>query len=108
VKRLVVYVDVDDTLVRSVGTKQVPIPGVLAHIKSLAEAGAELYCWSSVGSEYARTVARQLAIEPLFVAFLPKPNVMIDDQDVADWKRFKVVHPLAVSDAGLKEYWSIP
>ena len=35
---LVVYVDVDDTLVRSVGTKSVPIPGVVEQVKKLASA----------------------------------------------------------------------
>ena len=52
-RRLVVYVDVDDTLVRSAGTKRMPIPSVVAHVKELAKADAELYCWSTAGAEYA-------------------------------------------------------
>ena len=90
-RRLVVYVDVDDTLVRSAGTKRMPIPSVVAHVKELAKADAELYCWSTVGAEYARSTARELGIGALFVAFLPKPNVLIDDQDIGTWKRFTVV-----------------
>ena len=82
-RRLVVYVDVDDTLVRSAGTKRMPIPSIVAHVKELAKADAELYCWSTAGAEYARSTARELGIEALFVAFLPKPNVLIDDQDIA-------------------------
>jgi hypothetical protein len=97
-RRLVVYVDVDDTLVRSAGTKRMPIPSVVAHVKELAKADAELYCWSTVGAEYARSTARELGIEALFVAFLPKPNVLIDDQDIGTWKRFTVVHPLGILD----------
>jgi hypothetical protein len=91
-RRLVVYVD--DTLVRSAGTKRMPIPSVVAHVKELAKADAELYCWSTAGAEYARSTARELGIEALFVTFLPKPNVLIDDQDIGTWKRFTVVHPL--------------
>ena len=44
---LVIYVDVDDTFVRSYGTKRIPIPAVIKHIRSLWQQGAELYCCSS-------------------------------------------------------------
>jgi predicted HAD superfamily phosphohydrolase YqeG len=94
---LVVYIDVDDTLVRSAGTKTMPIPSVIEHVKQLANSGAELYCWSSVGAEYARTTARNLGIESCFVAFLPKPHIVIDDQAVTDWKHFATVHSLNVA-----------
>ncbi len=50
----IIYVDVDDTFVRSHGTKRIPIPIVIEHIKSLKAQGANLYCWSSGGSEYAK------------------------------------------------------
>ena len=92
--RLVVYIDVDYTLVRSAGTKTMPIPNVVEHVRRLASAGAELYCWSSVGAEYARTTARNLGIESCFASFLPKPNIVIDDQAITDWRRFATVHPL--------------
>ena len=39
---LVIYVDVDDTFVRSVGTKRIPIPGTIAQIRRLKNDGAEL------------------------------------------------------------------
>jgi predicted HAD superfamily phosphohydrolase YqeG len=106
-QRLVVYVDVDDTLVRSAGTKRMPIPSVVAHVKHLAKEGAELYCWSTAGSEYARRTASDLGIEGLFVAFLPKPNVLIDDQDVGVWKRFTVVHPLGTAGKTIEQYWKV-
>jgi hypothetical protein len=41
-QHLVVYVDVDDTLLRSAGTKTMPMPRVVEHVKSLADSGAEL------------------------------------------------------------------
>jgi hypothetical protein len=104
---LVVYVDVDDTLMRSAGTKRMPIPKVVMHVKQLAaqaEGGIELYCWSTAGSEYARATARELGIEACFTAFLPKPNVLIDDQEIGSWRRFVVVHPLGIADRSVEDY----
>ena len=31
-------------------------------------------------------------------AFLPKPNVLIDDQPPAEWRDLTVLHPLALPD----------
>ena len=102
---LVVYVDVDDTLVRSAGTKRIPIPQVVMHVKKLAaQSGVELYCWSTAGTEYARATARELGIEECFTAFLPKPNVLIDDQEIGAWKRFVAVHPLGIVGRSVEEY----
>ncbi len=90
---LVVYVDVDDTLIRTVGSKRIPVSHVTEHVRILAKAGAELYCWSSGGAAYARLVAVELGIEELFASFLPKPQVLIDDMAVSDWRRMIEVHP---------------
>src|SRR5262245_4536499 len=90
---LVVYVDVDDTLIRTAGSKRIPVSGVADHVAALATGGAILYCWSSGGAEYAREVACELGIGQHFSAFLPKPNVVIDDQDVQKWRRLTQVHP---------------
>ncbi len=76
---LVIHVDIDDTLVRSVGTKRIPMSAVIAQIKSLAEEGAKLHAWSSGGAEYARDSARELGIFECFM-FLPEPQIVIDDQ----------------------------
>ena len=103
-KRLIVYVDVDDTLVRSARTKTVPIPSVVRQVKELFGAGVELYCWSTVGSEYARSIAQLLGIEGCFKSFLPKPNILIDDQVISEWKRFATVHPLGVSGKSVDEF----
>ena len=93
-RTLVVYVDVDDTLVRSFGSKQIPMPATVDRVRALAaEEGVLLYCWSSGGAEYAERVANGLGIGALFTAFLPKPNVMVDDVQVADWRDLLVVHP---------------
>lgn len=90
---LVVYVDVDDTLIRTAGSKRIPVSHVTEHIRMLAAAGAELYCWSSGGGAYARSVAIELGIAELFAGFLPKPQVLIDDMAVSDWRRMIEVHP---------------
>jgi hypothetical protein len=90
---LVVYVDIDDTLVRSFGSKRIPMTEVVKHVRDLKRHGAVLYAWSSGGGDYARSSAVELGIEECFVAFLPKPNVMIDDQPPAEWRRLICVHP---------------
>jgi hydroxymethylpyrimidine pyrophosphatase-like HAD family hydrolase len=95
----IIFVDVDDTLIRSVGPKRIPMPGVVASIRSLHSEGAELYLWSSGGAEYAQASARELSLEDCFVAFLPKPTVYIDDQPVGEWRFCKHVYPAAASDA---------
>ena len=89
----VAFVDVDDTLVRSVGPKRIPMTSVIAHVRSLKERGADLYCWSSGGAAYARQSARELGIEDCFTAFLPKPHVIIDDQQVSDWRTCTHLYP---------------
>ena len=80
-----VYVDVDDTMVRYEGTGRVPLPAVIARVKALHAAGETLYLWSSGGADYARTVATELGLVDYFVAFLPKPEMYIDDLPAHDW-----------------------
>jgi len=102
---LIVYVDVDDTLVRSFGSKRIPIVRVIEHVRELKASGAVLYCWSSGGAEYARQSAAEFGIEDCFQSFLPKPNVMIDDQLVADWRLCMEVHPPSINGYGIEQYW---
>ena len=90
---MVIYVDVDETFVRSYGTKRIPISSVIRHVRTLYEQGAQLYCWSSGGADYARESAEEFGIADCFTAFLPKPDVLLDDQNVADWRRLRQVHP---------------
>jgi hypothetical protein len=92
VKR-VIYIDVDDTLVRTAGTKTIPMTGVIAEIHRLASEGVDLYLWSSAGAEYARTSAVELGIVHCFVAFLPKPHAYIDDQPVHQWRYCQYIRP---------------
>ena len=92
----IVFVDVDDTLLRSAGSKRIPITPVASRGAALKEAGATLYCWSTGGAEYAREVARELGLEHCVVAFLPKPTIMLDDQAPAERRLCRHVHPFNV------------
>lgn len=92
-KQRVVFVDVDDTLVRSVGTKRIPMVPVVKRVRELYDQGVALYLWSSGGAEYARSSAVELGIEDCFVAFLPKPDAYLDDQPVHTWRYCQHVLP---------------
>ena len=98
-KPKVVYIDVDDTLIRSVGTKRIPLPAVVDRVRALHAEGTELYLWSSGGADYARASAVELQIEACFAAFLPKPDVYLDDQAVQDWRDCRHVLPGNAADA---------
>jgi cation transport ATPase len=95
----VVYFDVDDTLVRSAGTKRLPIPAVVERVRSLHAAGVTLYLWSSGGADYARTTAAELGIGHCFAEFLPKPTHIVDDQHISQWRDLKHLHPNEEIDA---------
>ena len=105
---LEVYVDVDDTLVRWAGPKAIPCIRVIEHVRALKEGGAVLTCWSTGGAEYARKVTSDLGIEDLFVRFLAKPQIMIDDQPPSEWRTMKIVHPFNASetDDPVGIYWA--
>jgi hypothetical protein len=98
------YVDVDDTLVRSVGAKRIPIPATIEHVRELAREGVDLYLWSRGGADYARSTAEELGITECFTAFLPKPNVIIDDENIVAWRDFLEVHPSTCRAVTAAEY----
>ncbi len=58
---------------------------MIKHVVDLKGDGVELFCWSSLGAEYARTTAEELHIAHCFSGFLPKPHLEIDDQVISDW-----------------------
>ena len=99
-----IYVDVDDTFVRSFGTKRIPIPTVIEHVKKLFQEGAVLYCWSSGGAKYAKESAKEFGIENCLVDFLPKPNVSIDDLQFSNWSTLLQVHPNGCPDNTIASY----
>jgi hypothetical protein len=99
-----IYVDIDDTLVRSYGSKRIPITGTIEHIKELKKQGASLYCWSSGGAEYARNTAEELGILDIFEVLLPKPQMLLDDQEINDWKGIIQIHPISCRSKNLDDY----
>ncbi len=99
------YVDVDETFVRSHGDSRTPIPHVLEHIRQMHAAGATLYCWSSGGADYAASSAREFGIDKCFTAFLPKPNVALDDQAFEQWRYLLQVHPNECHGQSIDSYW---
>lgn len=94
---LIIFVDVDDTFVRSFGSKRIPITATIDRIKELHKEGAILYCWSSGGAAYAEESAKEFMIEHCFQGFLPKPNVLIDDVKITQWHEFVEYHPNEVA-----------
>ena len=87
-----IFVDVDDTLVRSFGSKRIPIAAMVTLVRDLKGAGAALYCWSTAGEEYARSIAEEMGLADCFRAFLPKPQVLLDDVTVGNWRMVEL-HP---------------
>ena len=71
-----VFVDVDLTLVDHAG---VLLPGAVDAIKTLHRGGCHLFLWSTGGAAYCRQIAERASIAELFEAFLPKPDIYIDD-----------------------------
>jgi predicted HAD superfamily phosphohydrolase YqeG len=92
----IVFVDVDDTIVRTVGSKRIPMPRVIEHIRQLHARGAVLYLWSSGGADYARASAIEFDLHDLFQGFLPKPRTYIDDQPIGDWRYLNHLYPTQV------------
>jgi hypothetical protein len=103
---LVAYVDVDDTLVRSSGTKRIPMTAVVEHVRELRRSGATLYCWSAGGADYARRSARELGIEESFAGFLPKPHLLVDDQPPSEWPNFVVARPAGLASMTVQDHIS--
>jgi hypothetical protein len=101
---LIVYVDIDDTLVRSVGRKRIPISSAIRHVRELHSQGGVLYCWNSGGAEYARQSAAEVGLEDCFLAFLPKPDVLLDDQPLFGWRQLLNVHPAECRGESIATY----
>ena len=95
----VIYVDIDDTMVRSVGSKRIPMPSVIENVRRLKASGATLYLWSSGGADYCRSTAEELDLVDCFSGFLPKPTIYIDDQPLAEWCLCRHLYPLQASEA---------
>jgi phosphoglycolate phosphatase-like HAD superfamily hydrolase len=90
---VVIYVDVDLTLVDELQRLK---PNAWEGLLTLREAGCRLILWSTNGGDYCRQIAERHEIAPLFEAFLPKPDLYIDDMPAT----FLNSGVLNVADAG--------
>ncbi len=103
-KPFYIYVDVDDTFVRNYGAKRIPMPNVLEHIRELKAQGAIMYCWSSGGADYAKESAIEFGVENCFEGFLPKPQVVIDDTSLSNWRNLVQIHPNECDGKTISDY----
>jgi len=51
------------------GSSLLPIPATIEHLKTLKKQGANIYCWSSGGADYAKKSATEFGIADIFTAF---------------------------------------
>ncbi len=97
-----VYCDVDDTLVM-MDLSSYPeaekitltyVHGPVTVVKNqpqinfleyLHKLGWEIYIWSKTGADWAELVGKSLELPFPVKAYLPKPMMYVDDQDVSDW-----------------------
>ena len=100
---IVVFVDVDDTLVRSAGSKRFPMRSMIERVLELRCAGMVLYCWSRGGAEYAHRSAVELGLADCFVGFLSKPDLLIDDQPQIVGKTLACLHPNEAASMSVDE-----
>ncbi len=106
-KPFYVYVDVDETFVRNYGTKRIPIPETISHIKALHHQSAVMYYWSSGGAEYAKASAKEFGIDACFTGFLPEPELVIDDMPFSQWRNLLQIHPNECSGHTIASYKEI-
>lgn len=92
-RKFVIFVDVDDTLIRTFGKKRIPIPRSADYVRRMHAEGHVLYCWSRGGSDYSREVATMLGIDGCFVGFLPKPDIVVDDRLEQMLEHCEFIHP---------------
>ena len=100
---LCIYVDVDDTLVRSISGKRISNPNLIRRIAEWKAHGAILYCWSSGGADYAQRTAEELKIKDCFVGFLTKPHALVDDQSIQRWAYFLELGPARAEGLSVSE-----
>ena len=87
-KGMVVYVDIDGTLI---DWDDKPMIHVIDFVKALKEKrGCELIAWSGGGKDWAEHATKQLGINHLFDMFLDKPDATIDDLEFAEFCHLRV------------------
>lgn len=93
---MIYYIDIDDTLIRTVGSKAIPMVRTIEFINSINQSNDSIYLWSRGGAEYCRQIAEKLNITSNIKGYLPKPDVLIDDCDISQWNFMTVIHPNSI------------
>jgi hypothetical protein len=91
-RKSIIFVDVGDTLIRTFGTKQIPIPRSADYARRMHSEGHVLYCWSRGGADYCRNIAIKLGIDGCFVGFIRKPDIVLDDRLEKPLDRCQFLH----------------
>ena len=89
--KLPIYIDIDGTLTDKPGGKGTALDGRIAIVKRMIESGTPVVLWSSAGTEYAQTFAKQHDIKA--EAAIGKPDYCIDDMKAIKWNGMKVRSP---------------
>ena len=55
-------------------------------------------------AEYAKASASEFGIAECFLAFLPKPEILLDDRSLDEWRRLIAVHPNTCVSMTLDDY----
>ena len=79
---MIIYIDIDDTLIRTIGSKIIPIPDTVNFIKNCNTNKNEIYLWSRGGAQYCKNIAIKLLLDHKITGYLPKPNLIIDDTEL--------------------------
>lgn len=87
----IIYCDVDNTLIDHNNS---PKKNTLKYLEYARSKGAVLYLWSQGGADYCRDIANQLGITHWFKAFLPKPEIVVDDLPIKAPFISKHIHPI--------------
>ena len=55
-------------------------------------------------ADYAQNSAAEFGIDNIFTSYLPKPQVMIDDMSVNNWRKLLQIHPNSCVSMKLEDY----
>jgi hypothetical protein len=90
-RKSIIYIDVDDTLIRTFGTKQIPIPRSADYFRRMHMSYTD-------GVELEQTILETLrqssvSISDLSASFLPKPDIVLDDRLEILLEHCEFIHP---------------
>ena len=70
----IIFIDIDDTLVRTYGLKRIPIPKTIQAIFRFHKEGSEIYLWSNGGSDYCKKNSKRIRNRQMHYRIFTKAN----------------------------------